>query len=176
MGVSRQVGGNGAERAMTFPALVNEEYLALAAALVVLGVLCWALYPPAWDAQDEPVQPGPAPSPAHAASQFPRTPDGPAGGTGHRRTWLTGREIARIQTSHTSSIGRLSWSWVMMADGEVRYRLIDIDGRRERNAWQRVGRISASELRAVGTDRAKANDLLARVARERGHYPVQTHR
>lgn len=161
---------------MIFPALIDEEYLALAAALVVLGVLCWALYPPAWDVQDEPVQPVSAPSPGSAAGQFPRPLDGPAGGRARRLTWFTGREIGRIQTAHTSSIGRLSWSWVMRADGEVRYRLIDIDGRRERNAWQRVGRISASELRAIGTDRTKATDLLAGVARQRGHYPVQTHR
>lgn len=159
---------------MTFPALVSEEGLFLAAALVVLGVLCWALDPPAWDAQDEPGQP--VPSPGSAAGRFPRTPDGPAGGTGHRLAWFTGREIARIQTSHTSAVGRLSWSWVMKVDGEVLYRLIDINGRRERNAWQRVGRISASELRAIGTDRTKATDLLARVARQRGHYPVETHR
>jgi hypothetical protein len=39
---------------MSLPALANDGVLSLAAALIVLVELCWALYPAAWNAQDEP--------------------------------------------------------------------------------------------------------------------------
>ncbi|MGP8002001.1 MAG: hypothetical protein ACLPKI_32485 [Streptosporangiaceae bacterium] len=84
---------------------------------------------------------------------------------------FSAREIGRIETSYTSDLGRLSWIWVLRADGTVLYRLSHVDGRPERNDWRLVCRLTTTERRSVGTDSARANDLLAQVARERGHYP-----
>ncbi len=83
------------------------------------------------------------------------------------------REIGHIETSYTSQLGRLSWTWVVRADGAVMYRLSHVDGRPERNDWQLVRRLTATERRSIGTDTTRANDLLVRVARQRGHYPAR---
>ena len=32
---------------------------------------------------------------------------------------LTAREIARIESTYTSDLGKLSWTWVMKPDGRV---------------------------------------------------------
>jgi len=82
------------------------------------------------------------------------------------------REIGHIETSYTSALGQLSWIWVVRADGTVMYRLSHVDGRPERNDWQLVCRLTSTERRSIGTDTARANDLLVRVARQRGHYPA----
>jgi len=82
------------------------------------------------------------------------------------------REIGHIETSYTSALGRLSWTWVVRADGTVMYRLSQVDGQPERNDWQLVCRLTSTERRSIGTDTARANDLLTRVARQCGHYPA----
>ena len=89
---------------------------------------------------------------------------------------FSAREIGHIKTSYTSDLGRLSWTWVMRADGTVMYRLSHVDGRAERNDWQLVCRLTSIERRSIGTDPARANDLLVRVARQHGHYPVRVSR
>jgi hypothetical protein len=86
---------------------------------------------------------------------------------------FSAREIGRIETSYTSDLGRLSWTWVVRADGTVLYRLTQVDGRTERNDWQLVGRLTSTERRSIGTDTARANELLIRVAQQHGHYPVR---
>jgi hypothetical protein len=86
------------------------------------------------------------------------------------------REIGHIETSYTSALGQLSWTWVMRADGTVMYRLSHVDGRPERNDWQLVCRLTSTERRSIGTDTDRANDLLTRVARQRGHYPAPASR
>ena len=86
------------------------------------------------------------------------------------------REIGHIETSYTSALGRLSWTWVVRADGTVMYRLSQVDGQPERNDWQLVCRLTSTERRSIGTDTARANDLLTRVARQRGHYPAPASR
>jgi len=85
---------------------------------------------------------------------------------------VAAREISQIETTYSSDLGTFSWSWVVRADGEVQYRLSHVDGRRERNPWQAVCRLTAVELRAIHADPARATDLLMRLARERGHFPV----
>lgn len=82
------------------------------------------------------------------------------------------REIGHIETSYTSALGQFSWTWVVRVDGTVMYRLSHVDGRPERNDWQLVCRLTPTERRSIGTDTARANDLLTRVARQRGHYPA----
>jgi hypothetical protein len=89
---------------------------------------------------------------------------------------LAAREISRIETSYTSDLGTLSWAWIVRADGEVQYRLTHVNGRRERNPWRSVGRLTTAECRAIGSDQARATGLLVRLARQHGHFPVDNRR
>jgi hypothetical protein len=89
---------------------------------------------------------------------------------------LAAREISQIETTYTSDLGTLSWAWVVRADGEVQYRLSHVDGRRERNPWRSVCRLTTVERRAIGSDQVRATDLLVRLAREHGHFPADTRR
>ena len=89
---------------------------------------------------------------------------------------LTAREISRIETTYTSDLGTFAWSWVVRADGEVQYRLSHVDGRRERNPWRSICRLTTVERRVIDSDQARATDLLIRLARERGHFPVEHRR
>jgi hypothetical protein len=89
---------------------------------------------------------------------------------------LSAREISRIETTYSSDLGTFSWSWVVRADGEVQYRLSHVDGRRERNPWRSVCRLTTVERRAIGADPTRAIDLLTHLARERGHFPVDNRR
>jgi hypothetical protein len=82
------------------------------------------------------------------------------------------REIGRIETTYDSSLGRLSWAWILRADGTIAYRLIQVDGRPERNDWQLVRRLTPTEKRAIGRDRARAQEFLTQTAREHGHHPT----
>ena len=78
---------------------------------------------------------------------------------------LAAREISQIETTYSSDLGTFSWSWVVRADGEVQYRLSHVDGRRERNPWRSVCRLTSVERRAIDADPARATDLLMRLAR-----------
>ena len=83
---------------------------------------------------------------------------------------LTAREIGRIESTYTSDLGQLTWAWVLKTDGRVLYRLSHINGRPERNYWRMVYQLSPTERWEVGNDSGRAADLLARLARERGHH------
>ena len=88
---------------------------------------------------------------------------------------LTAREIGRIESTYTSDLGQLTWAWVLKADGRVLYRLSHINGRPERNYWRMVYELSVTERWEVGKDPGRAVDLLARLARERGHHLATGH-
>jgi len=90
--------------------------------------------------------------------------------------WFTARDMGRIVSTYTSDLGKLSWTWVMKADGRVLYRLSHINGRAEHNAWRLLYRLTATERWQIGTDPSKAAELLARMASERGHQLVGAHR
>jgi hypothetical protein len=89
---------------------------------------------------------------------------------------FTAREIGRIETTYTSDLATLSWTWIMKRDGTVLYRLSHINGRAERNYWRQVYRLTATERWEIGTGATKADELLARLARERGHHLDGNHR
>jgi hypothetical protein len=89
---------------------------------------------------------------------------------------LSAREITSIETTYTSELGTFSWAWVVRADGEVQYRLSHVNGRRERNPWQSVGRLTAVQRLSIGSDQARATDLLIGLARQHGHFPVDKRR
>ena len=42
----------------------------------------------------------------------------------------------------------MSWEWIMCADGQVFYRLTEVNGQRERNPWTLATRLPAPSLRA----------------------------
>ena len=85
---------------------------------------------------------------------------------------LSAREITSIETTYTSELGTFSWAWVIRADGEVQYWLSHVNGRRERNPWQSVGRLTAVQRLSIGSDQARATDLLIGLAHQHGHFPV----
>ena len=87
----------------------------------------------------------------------------------------TAREIGRIESTYTSDLGRLTWEWVLKPDGRVQYRLNHINGRPERNYWRLVYQLNATERWEVGQDPGRAAELLARLARERGHHLAVNH-
>ena len=88
---------------------------------------------------------------------------------------FTARDIGRIESTYTSDLGKLSWTWVMKQDGRVLYRLSHINGQPERNYWRLVYQLSTTERWQIGSDASRAADLLARLARERGHH-LENHR
>ena len=88
---------------------------------------------------------------------------------------LSAREIGRLESTYTSDLGQLTWVWVLKADGRVMYRLSHINGRPERNYWRQVYQLSVTERWEVGKDPGRAVDLLARLARERGHHLATGH-
>ena len=80
------------------------------------------------------------------------------------------RVIARIVSTNSSEHASLTWEWIVRADGRVSYRLTEMQGRRERNPWQAVTRVSGPDLRLFSQDTASAEAWLAGLARERGHH------
>ena len=54
----------------------------------------------------------------------------------------------------------MSWEWIMRADGQVFYRLTEVNGRRERNHSTLETRMPAAELGAIGEDKTKATKAL----------------
>src|SRR5262249_61757651 len=85
---------------------------------------------------------------------------------------FTARDIGRIETTYTSELAKLSWTWVMKPDGRDLYRLSHINGRPERNYWRQVYQLSATERREIDTGAIEANDLLARLAPNTGTHPT----
>ena len=65
---------------------------------------------------------------------------------------------------------------MVRADGEVQYRLSHVNGRRERNSWRSVCRLTRAERRVIDSDQGRGTDLLIRLAREHGHFPVNDRR
>jgi hypothetical protein len=79
------------------------------------------------------------------------------------------RVLARIFSTHSNEFASLTWEWIIRADGQVCYRLTELRGRRERNPWRPVTRLSGAALRALGQDTASAQAWLAGLALQRGH-------
>jgi hypothetical protein len=82
---------------------------------------------------------------------------------------LSPKVIAQVSVRSDGKLGVMSWEWIMRADGEVCYRLTEVNGRRERNPWTLATRLSASQLQAFRGDRTKATEALDAIARQHGH-------
>ncbi len=77
--------------------------------------------------------------------------------------------IAQVSYRTTSDLAVMSWEWVLRADGQVLYRLTQVDGRRERNPWTFVTQLPAVQLQSFQKDQARATAMLNSLARQHGH-------
>jgi hypothetical protein len=82
---------------------------------------------------------------------------------------LSPKVIAQVSSRSAGKLGATSWEWIMRADGQVSYRLTEVNGRRERNPWTPVTRLPAAELEAIRGDKTKATEVLAVIVRQHGH-------
>ena len=82
---------------------------------------------------------------------------------------LSPKVIAQVSGRSTGKLGATSWEWIMRADGEVLYRLTEVNGRRERNPWIPVTRLPAAELEAMRGDKTRAAEALDVIVRQHGH-------
>ena len=82
---------------------------------------------------------------------------------------LSPKVIAQVSVRSAGKLGVMSWEWIMRADGQVLYRLTEVDGRRERNPWTPATRLPAAELDAVRGNKTKATEVLNVIVRQRGH-------
>jgi hypothetical protein len=80
------------------------------------------------------------------------------------------RVIARISSTYSTEYASLTWDRAVWADGQVRYRLRELESRRERNPWRSVNSVSDADLRAFSQAKARAGAWLAARALERGHH------
>jgi hypothetical protein len=82
---------------------------------------------------------------------------------------LSPKVIAQVSTRSDGKLGATSWEWIMRADGQVLYRLTEVNGRRERNPWTQVTRLPAAEQEAVRGDKSRATEVLNAIVRQHGH-------
>ena len=82
---------------------------------------------------------------------------------------LSPKVIAQVSGRSAGNLGEMSWEWIMRADGQVFYRLTEVNGRRERNPWPLATRLSAAELEAVRGDKTRATEALDVIVRRHGH-------
>jgi glutathione S-transferase len=82
---------------------------------------------------------------------------------------LSPKVIAQVSVRSADRLAAMSWEWIMRADGQVLYRLAEVNGRRERNPWILATRLPAADLEAIGGNRAKANEVLDAIVRRHGH-------
>jgi hypothetical protein len=83
--------------------------------------------------------------------------------------WLSAKVIAQVSGHSVGQLGEMSWEWIMRPDGQVFYRLVKVNGRRERNPWTLATRLPAAELEAIRRDSAKATEALDVIVRRHGH-------
>jgi hypothetical protein len=84
---------------------------------------------------------------------------------------LPAKVIAQVSSRSAGNLGEMSWEWIMRADGQVYYRLTEVNGRRERNPWTLANRLAAAGLEAIRGDRNNAAEALDSIVRQHGHRP-----
>jgi hypothetical protein len=82
---------------------------------------------------------------------------------------LSPKVIAQVSGRSAGKLGEMSWEWIMRADGQVCYRLTEVNGRRERNPWTLATRLPAAELEAIRRVKTKATEALYVIVRQHGH-------
>jgi hypothetical protein len=82
---------------------------------------------------------------------------------------LSPKVIAQVSGRSDGKLGEMGWEWVMRADGQVLYRLTEVNGRRERNPWTLATRLPPAGLEAIRGDKTKATQALYVIVRQHGH-------
>ena len=82
---------------------------------------------------------------------------------------LSPKVIAQVSGRSAGNLGEMSWEWIMRADGQVFYRLTEVNGRRERNPWTLATRLPAAELEAIRGGKTRATDVLGVIVHQHGH-------
>jgi hypothetical protein len=86
---------------------------------------------------------------------------------------LSPKVIAQVSGRSAGNLGEMSWEWIMRADGQVCYRLTEVNGRRERNPWTLATRLPAAEMEAIRGGKTRAADALGVIVRQHGHRAGQ---
>jgi hypothetical protein len=82
---------------------------------------------------------------------------------------ISPKVIAQVRCEAASELAVMSWEWVIRADGQVLYRLAEVDGRRERNPWTFVTQLPTGQVQSFRKDKAEAEAMLNGLARQHGH-------
>jgi hypothetical protein len=82
---------------------------------------------------------------------------------------LSPKVIAQVSAHSDGKLGAMSWEWIMRADGQVLYRLTEVNGRRERNPWTLATRLPPAGLQAIRGNATKATEALDVIVRQHGH-------
>jgi hypothetical protein len=82
---------------------------------------------------------------------------------------LPPKVVAQVSVRSAGDLAVATWEWIIRADGQVFYRLSEVNGRSERNPWTLVTRLPAAELDAIRGDRARATQVLDAIVRQHGH-------
>jgi hypothetical protein len=82
---------------------------------------------------------------------------------------LPPKVIAKVSVRSASDLAVTSWEWIIRADGQVLYRLSEVNGRPERNPWALATRLPAAELQAIHGDTTRATQVLDSIVRQHGH-------
>ncbi len=82
---------------------------------------------------------------------------------------LSPKVIAQVSCRSDGKLGAMSWEWIMRGDGQVFYRLTEVNGRRERNPWTLATRLRSAELEAIRGNKTKATEALDVIVRQHGH-------
>src|SRR5580704_16290769 len=82
---------------------------------------------------------------------------------------LSPKVIAQVSGRSAGKLGEMSWEWIIRADGQVCYRLTEVNGRRERNPWTLATRLPAAELEAIRGGKTEATKVLDVIVRQHGH-------
>jgi hypothetical protein len=86
---------------------------------------------------------------------------------------LPPKVIAQLSSHSAGNLGMMAWEWIIRADGQVFYRLTEVNGRRERNPWTLATRLPEGGLEAIRGDKAKAAQALDVIVRQHGHRADQ---
>ena len=82
---------------------------------------------------------------------------------------LSPKVIAQVSGHSAGKLGEMSWEWIIRHDGEVLYRLTEVNGRRERNPWTLATRLPAADMDVIRRDKTKAAEVLDVIVRRHGH-------
>jgi hypothetical protein len=82
---------------------------------------------------------------------------------------LPPKVIAQVSVRSSGELAVTTWEWIMRADGQVFYRLSEVNGRPERNPWTLATRLPAAGLEAIRGDKTRATAVLDDIVRQHGH-------